>query len=164
MIREESSRESRGLTMKTTLFLWLPFRLARHKPLKLIQLPFQLPRNFKKFFWINDKIELYKIMSFSLVIGLSMVAFFLILVGYVIYKVHWKKENHVKRSPSKIFPTTLEEEPAADGRPSSIPTVASNLSNIWRHVSPHQTGDIRISPSSPQYVKVSFKYLKTFSC
>lgn len=87
------------------------------------------------------------IVRFRLVIGLAAAAFFLLMVAYVIYKVHWKNRNNPKQVRSKIPHMSFGKQQAAEipieRNTDGLTSVASNLSNLWRAARPHRTGEAR---------------------
>jgi len=84
-----------------------------------------------------------------LVIGLAAAAFFLLMVVYVIYKVHWKGGQNMKKKSSinhKTLESVEHNEPTTFHAAASLPSVASNLSNLWRSSLPNKIGGTRASP------------------
>lgn len=81
-------------------------------------------------------------------IGLAAAAFFLLMVVYVIYKVHWKDRQKIKKKSSinhKTLESVEHNEPTTFHATASLPSVASNLSNLWRSTLPNKIGGTRAS-------------------
>lgn len=97
---------------------------------------------------INLLLKVVKTVFYSLVIGLAAAAFFLLMVVYVIYKVHWKDRKKGEKTSSinhKTLKNVEHNEPTTFHAAASLPSVASNLSNLWRSSLPNKIGANRTS-------------------